>query len=157
MKTIDKDRAELKRLVESYGKEDVLNYVKHLNEFEAGGMDWGKTYVSRDSAGHQIEVPYNIMVNLHTLGQYAEEIHNIAYNGAKSKYFPGWEGKPAQLVDRELSPVMGLLSNRTNIPGDEHAITMKDVKSLIPNLQKLSIWKIPILSEVSKRLLGLLK
>jgi hypothetical protein len=32
MKTIDKDRATLKRLVESYGKQDVLKFVKHLNE-----------------------------------------------------------------------------------------------------------------------------
>lgn len=32
MRQIDKDRNILKRLVESYGKEDVLNYVNHLNE-----------------------------------------------------------------------------------------------------------------------------
>ena len=32
MKQIDKDRAELKRLVESYGKADVVKFVKHLNE-----------------------------------------------------------------------------------------------------------------------------
>ena len=32
MKQIDKDRNSLKRLVESYGKKDVLNYVRHLNE-----------------------------------------------------------------------------------------------------------------------------
>lgn len=32
MKQIDKDRKELKRLVESYGKQDVLKFVNHLNE-----------------------------------------------------------------------------------------------------------------------------
>lgn len=32
MNTLLKDRKELKRLVESYGKQDVLNFVKHLNE-----------------------------------------------------------------------------------------------------------------------------
>ena len=32
MKQIDKDRASLKRLVEAYGKEDVVKFVKHLNE-----------------------------------------------------------------------------------------------------------------------------
>ena len=32
MKTIDKDRNILKRLVESYGKEDVIKFVKKLNE-----------------------------------------------------------------------------------------------------------------------------
>ena len=32
MKQIVRDRNILKRLVESYGKKDVLNYVKHLNE-----------------------------------------------------------------------------------------------------------------------------
>ena len=31
MANIHKDRAELKRLVESYGKQDVLKFVKHLN------------------------------------------------------------------------------------------------------------------------------
>lgn len=32
MKQIDKDRNTLKRLVESYGKKDVLNFINHLNE-----------------------------------------------------------------------------------------------------------------------------
>ena len=32
MKQIDKDRKELQRLVESYGKKDVLKFVRHLNE-----------------------------------------------------------------------------------------------------------------------------
>ena len=32
MKTIEKDRNILKRLVESYGKADVVKFVKHLNE-----------------------------------------------------------------------------------------------------------------------------
>ena len=32
MKQIDKDRKELQRLVESYGKEDVMKYVNHLDE-----------------------------------------------------------------------------------------------------------------------------
>ena len=32
MNTLNRDRNTLKRLVESYGKKDVLNYVRHLNE-----------------------------------------------------------------------------------------------------------------------------
>lgn len=32
MNTLNKDRNILKRLVESYGKKDVLNFVRHLNE-----------------------------------------------------------------------------------------------------------------------------
>lgn len=32
MSTLNKDRAELRRLVESYGKEDVIKYVNHINE-----------------------------------------------------------------------------------------------------------------------------
>ena len=32
MNTLDRDRNALKRLVESYGKKDVLNYVRRLNE-----------------------------------------------------------------------------------------------------------------------------
>ena len=32
MNTLNRDRNVLKRLVESYGKDDVLNYVRHLNE-----------------------------------------------------------------------------------------------------------------------------
>lgn len=32
MNTLNRDRNILKRLVESYGKKDVLNYVRHLNE-----------------------------------------------------------------------------------------------------------------------------
>ena len=32
MNTLNRDRNTLKRLVESYGKEDVLNFVRHLNE-----------------------------------------------------------------------------------------------------------------------------
>ena len=35
MKTIDKDRNTLKRLVESYGKEDVVKFVKHIDEVAA--------------------------------------------------------------------------------------------------------------------------
>lgn len=36
MKQIDKDRKELQRLVEAYGKQDVLKFVKHLNEAYTG-------------------------------------------------------------------------------------------------------------------------
>lgn len=32
MNTVKQDRAELKRLVESYGKKDVLTFVNHINE-----------------------------------------------------------------------------------------------------------------------------
>ena len=32
MNTLNRDRNALKRLVESYGKKDVLNFVRHLNE-----------------------------------------------------------------------------------------------------------------------------
>jgi hypothetical protein len=32
MNTVNKDRETLKRLVESYGKQDVLKFVNHLNE-----------------------------------------------------------------------------------------------------------------------------
>lgn len=32
MSTVNRDRNELRRLVESYGKEDVLNYINHLDE-----------------------------------------------------------------------------------------------------------------------------
>ena len=32
MTTLNRDRNTLKRLVESYGKKDVLNFVRHLNE-----------------------------------------------------------------------------------------------------------------------------
>ena len=32
MNTLNRDRNTLKRLVESYGKKDVLNFVRHLNE-----------------------------------------------------------------------------------------------------------------------------
>lgn len=35
-RTLLKDRMTLKRLVESYGKKDVLNYVRHLNESATG-------------------------------------------------------------------------------------------------------------------------
>ena len=35
-KTLLRDRMILKRLVESYGKKDVLNFVKHLNESVTG-------------------------------------------------------------------------------------------------------------------------
>jgi hypothetical protein len=48
MRTIDKDRAELKRLVESYGKRDVLNYVNHLDE----GIG---SFMRRTFAGKSIE------------------------------------------------------------------------------------------------------
>ncbi len=32
MKTIKQDRKELQRLVESYGKEDVMKYINYINE-----------------------------------------------------------------------------------------------------------------------------
>ena len=35
-RTLLKDRMTLKRLVESYGKKDVLNFVRHLNESASG-------------------------------------------------------------------------------------------------------------------------
>lgn len=35
MANVNKDRATLKRLVESYGKQDVLKFINHLNENES--------------------------------------------------------------------------------------------------------------------------
>lgn len=39
MNTVHKDRATLKRLVESYGKADVEKYIKHLDESRQDDMD----------------------------------------------------------------------------------------------------------------------
>lgn len=36
MRTIKQDRATLQRLVESYGKADVVKFVKHINEDDEG-------------------------------------------------------------------------------------------------------------------------
>lgn len=38
MNTLNRDRNTLKRLVESYGKKDVLNFVKHLNEEQTDSL-----------------------------------------------------------------------------------------------------------------------
>ena len=57
MKAIDKDRQILKNLVESYGKADVLKYVKHINEEINDGADT-ETYLLEvgfyDSGGYKI-------------------------------------------------------------------------------------------------------
>ena len=43
MRTIKEDRATLQRLVESYGKADVVKFVKHINE-DAKGYDEDDDY-----------------------------------------------------------------------------------------------------------------
>ncbi len=46
MKTVNRDRAVLKHLVESYGKKDVANYVNHLDEnvFKDVGAAYRRTF-----------------------------------------------------------------------------------------------------------------
>ena len=49
MSNIHKDRAELKRLVESYGKTDVLKYVNHVDESRQDDLDAIQKCVSQIS------------------------------------------------------------------------------------------------------------
>ena len=56
MSTINKDKAELRRLVESYGKKDVLNFVKHLNE------DWEQDFAKEKA---EREYWFNIQIKLY--------------------------------------------------------------------------------------------
>jgi len=69
MNTLTKDRNTLKRLVESYGKKDVLNFVRHLNEsinitqndleaFKNGcycGVDLASTYTGGPSIAFNLD------------------------------------------------------------------------------------------------------
>lgn len=55
MNTLHRDRNTLKRLVESYGKKDVLNFVKHLNEdFDDSDYD----FLFDDKKIRKIQAPY---------------------------------------------------------------------------------------------------
>ena len=53
MKQIDKDRKELQRLVESYGKEDVMKYVNHLDEGNASPLEEAKAVSKKAVAAYQ--------------------------------------------------------------------------------------------------------
>lgn len=69
-KTLFKDRMTLKRLVESYGKKDVLNFVRHLNE----------------SAGYQ----YQFYGYVHD-----EMLWDIVNNGGANIRYDWWEDDEA--------------------------------------------------------------
>ena len=56
MRTVNKDRESLKRIVESYGKEDVLKYVKHINE-GVGRFD-EMTMIDKDGTEDVEEIYY---------------------------------------------------------------------------------------------------
>ena len=61
MNTLLRDRNTLKRLVESYGKQDVLNFVKHLNESshvdkdyaERMKLSWNKIFLAPGADNNQ--------------------------------------------------------------------------------------------------------
>ena len=67
MKEIDKDRATLKRLVESYGKKDVLEYVNHINEMayfdKATRLPRPSVLVAVDVSGSMFDTLHNLNID----------------------------------------------------------------------------------------------
>ena len=80
MKAIDKDRAELKRLVESYGKADVLKYVNHVDESRQDDLDAIQKCVSQisDLAGGLSE---DVLAKIYQiLEDFLDTVQNEPYN-----------------------------------------------------------------------------
>jgi hypothetical protein len=164
MKGVNRDRALLKRLVESYGKEDVSKYVRHLNEYELGGFDWGdpiypQNYYAKYGLDNQDEIPFNVMEYLWFIGKYAVEFRTILTQGLdpkQSKYrdVQGMSIDEIEYWDKVVDPIAGLMSNKTNIKDDEHQITREDILDYVDVYQKLRTCPVSSLQNASRVLMA---
>ena len=92
MRNLNKDRAELKRLVESYGKADVLKYVNHVDESRQDDLDAIQKCVSQisDLAGGLSE---DVLAKIYQiLEDFLDTVQNEPYDlGVKDGMKRGYE------------------------------------------------------------------
>lgn len=167
MKTIDRDRNSLKRLVESYGKKDVMQYVNHLDEYMLGGNDWGDhtyndNYYRKYGLANEDEIPYPAMNSLWFLGFFADKFRTILSNNLdpKKDNNPDVRGMRMQEIeywDKVLDPIAGLMSNKTNIEGDDHQITKQDVLQYRSIYEKLLTSPVNLLKSSAQQLVNFCK
>lgn len=167
MKTIDKDRNSLKRLVEAYGKEDVMKYVNHLDEYMLGGNDWGEhtyqdNHYRKYGLANEDEIPYYAMSALWFLGFFADKFITILSNNLdpKTDKNPDVRGMDIQEIeywDKVLDPIAGLMSNKTNIKGDDHQITKQDLLQYSNIYEKLLKSPVYLLKSSAQQLINFCK
>lgn len=128
------------KLTESELKNIITESVKNiLNEFIAGGNDWGKTYLDYRRTTQTNQELDDIIRELHTICQYYDEFYKVGYEKQKSQYFPHIDAKYAQYLTQLISPIYSLFANRNNRKNDEYSMTIQDIKEYCAeSLKKLS-------------------
>ena len=165
MNTVKQDRATLKRLVESYGKKDVIKYINHLDEviqrvpYIVGGTQWAEDIIDDNGVKYRgdyrtnpaylaritndEDVPDLVMESLYQVLRYGDVIYDIAYrdeNPKNSKYtfLRDLDVKTAQAICTQMGPIFGLFANKTNFKDDDYRIMPDDLIEILPNLKYIS-------------------
>lgn len=112
---------------------------KTLNEFMAGGNDWGRTYDDyRVNNQTNMELD-EIVRDLHTICQYFDDLYSVANENQRSKYFPKMQPQLAEYVVELISPIYSLFANRTNRKGDRQGMSVEEIKNTcFDSLKQLS-------------------
>lgn len=112
---------------------------KALNEFMAGGNDWGRTYDDyRVNNQTNMELD-EIVRDLHTICQYFDDLYSVANENQRSKYFPKMQPQLAEYVVELISPIYSLFANRTNRKGDRQGMSVEEIKNTcFDSLKQLS-------------------
>jgi hypothetical protein len=136
--------------------EGIRKVLKEMNDREiVGGNWWGATYDDYMRRNPWRVVDDDLVRELHTIVQYAEDIFNAAYHNENTRKLQEWKydffdrlknrGDAEKLwidylkrANAAIDPIYGLMANRTNRRGDEQAMTMENIKELRPALEELS-------------------
>lgn len=127
-----------------YISESVLQHLvskaakQVINEYMMGGQDYYdlyNIYKSRNNVDPKFD---ELWIELHTLGQYADDLFNLAEHNKKGKSTADMDQKTAMYVyDELLSPIYGFMSNRTPRKKDNHNPSVNDLMDLSDDLYKL--------------------
>lgn len=128
-----------KKSTDKKPKKSKKTTKKALNEFMAGGNDWGRTYDDyRVNNQTNMELD-EIVRDLHTICQYFDDLYSVAHENQRSKYFPKMQPQLAEHVVDLISPIYSLFANRTNRKGDRQGMSVEEIKNTcFDSLRQLS-------------------
>lgn len=116
------------KLTERELKSMISESIKRcLNEFVAGGNDWGDTYGDYQLKNRTNKELDDVVRELHTICQYYEDLYDAYDNKQIPKMFPHINPQQLRNALNAMGNIYALMMNRSNIKGDRQSMTMDDI------------------------------
>lgn len=140
------------RLTES----ELRQFIKECILIESDFSErWGDTYDAHENDNNVDPELRDIMIDMHTLGSYYDEIWDAAHNDRESKYFSDCSTRELKHAAHLLAPIHDIMMNRTDIMDDQQKMSKEDIEDYCgDSLSKLAdMQRLGVISRTAARLL----